>query len=340
MGSCNNQVFSIFSLKFGVFALANIMCWPDFIGDIGVSKVFCSIDPGALIAQVEFLMPMKKTTKILKQSKAWVEWRKVERMRRKNEKKWHMVLGSTKIVDNPIPKMATSFRTWSLETLFVGRRRNGSRARHHQDLILQRLWRWGLAVSQAFNTQGGTNLGQGCKGQCLIIFGVSITKCSNRIWVYFSHSHSSSTFISFFSNYPCVFFIVLKGTYPKSHANLETLGCSMASFPGAMTWDRMQRISLIHNGSSALDLYGFVMFAYPMTFTSFTHPTIHRGFCVRSMWLSRKLARLTYRSHGLMKTPGRFNVTGRRGRYCWAATMLFTVQARCFRNVISLVRIG
>lgn len=81
----------------------------------------------------------------------------------------------------------------------------------------------------------------------------------------------------FFSNCPCVFFIVLKGTYRKSHANLETLGCSMASFPGAMTWDRMQRISLIHNGSSALDLYGFVMFAYPMTFTSFTHPTIHGG---------------------------------------------------------------
>lgn len=339
MGSCNNQVFSIFTLKFGVFALANSMYWPDFIGDIGVSKVFCSIDPGALIAQVEFLMPMKKTTKILKQSKAWVEWRKVERMRRKIMKKIAYGPRVTKMVDNQMPKMATSFRTWSLETLFVGRRRNGSRARHHQDLILQRLWRWGFAVSQAFNTQGGTNLGQGCKRQCLIIFGVSITKCSNRIWVYFSHSHSS-TFISFFRIVPVFFSLSWRGPTRKATRILRRLGVPWLVFREqwlgtgcrGSVWYTMAPVPWICMDLSCLHIQWHSHHSLIPQFTG--------GFCVRSMWLSRKLARLTYRSHGLMKTPGRFNVTGRRGRYCWAATMLFTVQARCFRNVISLVRIG
>lgn len=144
----------------------------------------------------------------------------------------------------------------------------------------------------------------------------------------------------FFSNCPVFFSLSWRGLTGKATRILRHLGVPWLVFPEqwlgtgcrGSVWYTMAPVPWICMDSSCLHIQWHSHHSLIPQFTG--------GFCVRSMWLSRKLARLTYRSHGLMKTPGRFNVTGRRGRFCWAATMLFTVQVRCFRNVISLVRIG
>lgn len=185
--------------------------------------------------------------------------------------------------------MATSFRPWSLETLFVGRLALFSQASGSDSATTLE-----VGIGSSLSIQHGGTKDKDVKG---IFLGVSITKCSNRSWVYFSHSHSSSTFISFFWIAPVFFSLCSRGPTRKNTRILRHLGARWLVFPEWLgtgcrgsVWYTMAPVPWICHVCISNDI----------------HSHNSRGFCVRSMWLSRKLARLTYRSHGLMKTPGRF----------------------------------